>query len=89
MTTHHQLKIIQWNARGLNKSKLTEFKANLDTLDPTMVLLSETHRNNQSKPSFSNYNLVFKNRPGIWRSSHSGQEETCFCSPYIKRIKQL
>ena len=32
MTTHHQLKIIQWNARGLNKSKLTEFKANLDTL---------------------------------------------------------
>ena len=69
MTTHHQLKIIQWNDRRLNKSKLTEFNANLDTLDPTMVLLSETHWNNQSKPSFSNYNLVFKNRPD---SSYGG-----------------
>ena len=62
MTTQRQLKIIQWNARGLNKSNLTEFKANLDTLDPTIVLLSETHGNNNFKPSFSNYNLVFCSR---------------------------
>ena len=47
MTTQRQLKIIQWNARGLNKSNLTEFKANLDTLDPTIVLLSENPRGQQ------------------------------------------
>ena len=63
MNSNYQLKIIQWNARGLNKSRLSEFKTNLDTLDPTLVLLSETHWSNKYLPSFSNYNLIFKNRP--------------------------
>ncbi len=43
MMHNFQFKIIQWNACGLNKSKLIELKANLDLLDPTVVLLSETH----------------------------------------------
>lgn len=54
--------MIQWNARGLTKSKLIEFKYNLRLLSPDVVILSETHWKPNSIPTFKAYNLISKNR---------------------------
>ena len=56
------LKILQWNARGLTKSRLQEFKHFLSYSVPSVVLLSETHWNDSFTPKFSSYNVINKNR---------------------------
>lgn len=58
------LKILQWNARGLYKSRLEEFKNNLRFHNPHIVLLSETHWKNEYKVKFSSYNSFVLNRVG-------------------------
>lgn len=58
------LKILQWNARGLYKSRLEEFKNNLRSHNPHIVLLSETHWKNEYKVKFSSYNSFVLNRVG-------------------------
>lgn len=57
------LKIIQWNARSLYKSKLQEFKYNLLLTNPHIVLLSETHWKDHYTAQFSAYQTFALNRP--------------------------
>ena len=57
-----QLTCIQWNARGLKKEKLIEFKQNLSLLNPSIVIISETHWNKRSIIKFSSYNIIRKDR---------------------------
>ncbi|KZS10385.1 Uncharacterized protein APZ42_025160 [Daphnia magna] len=56
------LKIIQWNARSLYKSKLQEFKFNIRTSNPHIVLISETFWRDEYIPRFSAYNTFYANR---------------------------
>jgi len=56
------LRILQWNARGLLNEKLVELKANLRAVDPTLVLLSETHWKSKYKATFTAYNSFVLNR---------------------------
>jgi len=56
------LKIIQWNARGLYRSRLEEFKNQLRYHNPHIVLLSETHWKDEYKVKFSAYNSFNLNR---------------------------
>ena len=55
--------IIQWNANGLKGAKLDQFKQQLSTLSPSLVLLSGTHWRNEFVPTFHAYNSVYSNRP--------------------------
>ncbi len=57
------LLLIQWNARSLNKAKLSEFRAYLTTYNPSIVLLSETHWSDSYTVCFKSYNCIVKNRP--------------------------
>jgi exonuclease III len=57
------LKIIQWNARSLYKSKLQEFKYNLLLTNPHIVLLCETHWKDHYTAQFSAYQTFALNRP--------------------------
>lgn len=61
MTT--PLKIVQWNARSLYKSKLQEFKYNLLLTNPHIVLLSETHWKDSYVAQSSAYKPFALNRP--------------------------
>lgn len=56
--------IIQWNARGLNKSRLEEFRNFLSLSKPSVVLLSETFWNTFCKVKFRSYNIIQRNRHG-------------------------
>jgi len=56
------LRIIQWNARGLYRSRLEEFKNQLRHHNPHIVLLSETHWKDEYKVKFSAYNSFYLNR---------------------------
>lgn len=57
------LRMIQWNARGLYRAKLEEFKNNLRSVNPALVCLSETHWLDSHPVSFSAYNSFILNRP--------------------------
>jgi ribonuclease HI/endonuclease/exonuclease/phosphatase family metal-dependent hydrolase len=57
-----KLKIIQWNARSLYKAKLAQFKVDLNSLDPDIVLLCETFWNDKYKAMFSAYHPFVNNR---------------------------
>ena len=59
------IKILQWNARGLFRAKLQEFKANLHKHNPLIVLLSETHWKDDYTIRFSAYNSFVLNRPNM------------------------
>ena len=54
---------VQWNARGLTKSKLEEFRHFLSLVKPEIVLLSETHWKEPCRVKFKAYNILKKNRP--------------------------
>jgi exonuclease III len=56
------IKIIQWNARSLYKSKLQEFKYNIRCLNPHIVLLSETFWRDEYIPKFNAFNTFYLNR---------------------------
>ena len=55
------IKCIQWNARSLSKSKLSEFKNFLFRFTPDIVFLSETHWREGINVKFQSYSLVRKN----------------------------
>ena len=55
--------IIQWNARGLYRSRLEEFRNNLCSINPHIILLSETHWKSQYNVLFSAFNVIKYNRP--------------------------
>lgn len=59
----HPIKILQWNARGLFRAKLQEFRENLRSVNPLIVFLSETHWKNEYTIKFSAYNSYLLNRP--------------------------
>lgn len=56
------LSVVQWNSRGLTRAKLIEFKNCLRTLNPDVVLLSETHWSDNFKVTLQTYNITLKNR---------------------------
>ncbi len=58
----NQLKCLQWNARGLTKSRLEEFRTLLNSHDPDIVFLSETHWNQFFQVKFRNYSTLKKDR---------------------------
>nr|CAH0102047.1 unnamed protein product [Daphnia galeata] len=58
------LQILQWNARGLFRAKLQEFRENLRSVNPIFVFLSETHWKNEYTIKFSADNSYLLNRPG-------------------------
>lgn len=55
-------RLLQWNARGLTRAKLEEFRYNLHLLHPSFVFLSETHWCD-SFVSFKSFTCLTKNRP--------------------------
>lgn len=57
-----QIKCVQWNARGLNKAKLEEFRSFVSSVKPEIVLLSETHWNSAFNVEFSTYYILKKYR---------------------------
>ena len=60
----YTIKILQWNAWGLFRAKLKEFRENLRSVNPLLVFLSETHWKNEYTIKFSTYNSYLLNRPG-------------------------
>lgn len=64
------LSCVQWNASGLKdalyKTRLDEFKANLTSLNPDVVFLSETHWKDDFKVNFRAYHTFFVNRGESW-----------------------
>lgn len=54
--------VLQWNARGLTKSRLEEFKHALSYFVPSVVLISETHWKDLFNVKFSCYHVIKKNR---------------------------
>lgn len=58
------IKYVQWHARGLTKSKLSEFKHFLSSFSPEIVLLSETHWHDRFNVKFEQFFLLKKNRIG-------------------------
>ena len=61
MTTN-SLKCIQWNARGLTKSRLEEFRILLNPDDRDLIVLSETFWNNNFIVKLKNYSILKKDR---------------------------
>ncbi|KAI9556127.1 hypothetical protein GHT06_018700 [Daphnia sinensis] len=59
----NNLKCLQWNARGLTKTKLEEFYHYLSLVNPEVVLLSETHWNSSFAPKFKTHHILKKDRP--------------------------
>ncbi len=60
---HNNLQVIQWNARGLTKAKLEEFKQFLSSVCPDIVLLCETHWKPYFNVMFKSYHVIKKDRP--------------------------
>ena len=56
----NKLICLQWNARGLTKSRLEEFRTLLNSHDPAIVFLSETHWNKFFQVKFRNYSILKK-----------------------------
>ena len=56
------LKCLQWNARGLTKSRLEEFRSLLNSLDPDLVFISETYRNKKYQIRFKKFFTLNRNR---------------------------
>ena len=61
--TTENFKCLQWNARGLTKSKLEEFRHYLSLVNPEVALLSETHWNSGFAPKFKSHHILRKDRP--------------------------
>lgn len=49
---------MQWNARGLTKSKLSEFKQFLSLEAPDVVLISESHWSDSFLVGFRHYHVL-------------------------------
>jgi hypothetical protein len=49
------IKCIQWNARGLTKSKLEEFRRMLSSVKPEIVLLHTLHAHTGTVPSMFSF----------------------------------
>ena len=58
VVSHHTLSCVQWNARGLTKSRLEEFKNYLSLHNPNIILLSETHWKPTFNITFHAYNCT-------------------------------
>lgn len=56
------MKIVQWNARGLTKARLEEFKNFLSSSNPAVVILCETYWRSSFNVSFQSYNIFKKDR---------------------------
>lgn len=54
--------IIQWNAKSLYRSKLDLFKGNLRSLNPAIVLLSETQSVDFHPVLFDSFNCFTRKR---------------------------
>ncbi len=63
MMTSKNFKCIQWNARGLTKSKLEEFKNYLSSTSPEAVCISESYWSDSFNVRFRYYHVLKKNRP--------------------------
>jgi hypothetical protein len=53
---------LHWNARGLTKSRLEEFRVLLNQLDPDLVFLSETHWSHHFNVKFKFYYVLKRDR---------------------------
>ena len=58
----NNLKCLKWNARGLTKARLEEFRILINSEDPDLIFLSETFWNNNFTVKFKNYSFVKKDR---------------------------
>lgn len=56
------ISLIQWNARGLTKARLEEFRNFLSLQNPSVVMLNETFWNNKTNIKFKNYQIIKKDR---------------------------
>lgn len=56
------LTYVQWNARGLTKARLEEFRNFVTSSKPSIILLCETFWNNNFSVKFRSYNVINKNR---------------------------
>jgi len=63
-----KLKCMQWNSRGLTKSRLQEFRSRLNNDDPDLVFVSETFWNKNFTVKFTTYQFFKKDRS----SRHGG-----------------
>jgi hypothetical protein len=61
--TTSDFKCLQWNARGLTKAKLEEFRHHLSSVNPEIVILSETHWSSGVAPKFKTHHILKKDRP--------------------------
>ena len=63
-TNKNSLKCLQWNANGLKKSTLDEFRSFLRLENPDVALLSETRWSDNFDATFHNYKLFRRDRKG-------------------------
>jgi hypothetical protein len=61
--TTENFKCLQWNARGLTKSKLEELRHYLSLVNPEVALLSETHWNSGFAHKFKPHHILRKDHP--------------------------
>ena len=57
-----KIKCVQWNARGLTKSKLQEFNKFLSSTSPEIVFFSESHWSSSFNVRFRSYHILKKDR---------------------------
>ena len=57
-----KIKCLQWNARGLTRSKLEEFRDYLISFSPEVALISETHWSSAFDVRFRAYHVLKKDR---------------------------
>ncbi|KZS20278.1 Uncharacterized protein APZ42_013072 [Daphnia magna] len=62
LTLQHRTRCIQWNARGLSKANLEEFRQYITVVKPDIALLSETHWKPSFNAKFKSYHVLKKDR---------------------------
>lgn len=90
----NNFKCCQWNARGLTRSRLEEFKHFLSYYNPSVVLLCETHWNDSFNVRFNAYNVIKKNRPnqnggGVAILAHKSLQFSSISLPHFSSLETV
>lgn len=86
------IKIIQFNARSLTRTTLTQFKAHMHQHKPHIATLSETFWKDSFEVKFKDYYVIKKNRQGLVGGGvailvHKSVEHTTIALPHLSTIE--
>jgi hypothetical protein len=64
MSSHQEIRILQWNCHSLS-NKLSNLKLHIYSTKPHVVCLSETWLSENFEPTFVNYSAIYKHRGAL------------------------